>query len=79
MTTDHILLYSFVTVGVSLLLVPWVGWIYLAAVVVLGTWLIAGAVHLRANPDMAMRYFTATNGYLAGVFLAIAIDVLVLG
>ena len=41
--------------------------------------LIAGAVHLRANPDMAMRYFTATNGYLAGVFLAIAIDVLVLG
>ena len=79
MTTDHILLYSIVTVGVSLLLVPWVGWIYLASVVVLGVWLIAGAVHLRANPDMAMRYFTATNGYLAGVFLAVAIDVLVLG
>jgi len=79
MTTDHILLYSFVTVGVSLLLVPWVGWLYLAAVVVLGTWLITGAFHLRANPDMAMRYFTATNGYLAGVFLALAIDVLVLG
>ena len=79
MTTDHILLYSIVTVGVSLLLVPWVGWIYLAAVVVLGAWLISGAVHLRANPDMAMRYFTATNGYLAGVFLAVAIDVLVLG
>ena len=79
MTTDHILVYSIVTVGVSLLLVPWVGWIYLAAVVLLGSWLIAGAVHLRANPDMAMRYFTATNGYLAGVFLAVAIDVLVLG
>jgi len=26
-----------------------------------------------------MRYFTATNGYLAGVFLALAVDVLVLG
>ena len=79
MTTDHILLYSIVTVGVSLLLVPWVGWIYVAAAVVLGTWLIGGAVHLRANHEVAMRYFTATNGYLAGVFLAVAIDVLVLG
>lgn len=79
MTTNHILLYSIVTVGVSLLLVPWVGWIYVAAAVLLGTWLIGGAVHLRANPEMAMRYFAATNGYLAGVFLAVAIDVLVLG
>ena len=79
MTANHIVLYSFVTVGVSLLLAPWVGWIYLAAVVVLGAWLIAGAFHLRANSGMAMRYFTATNGYLAGVFLAVAIDVLVLG
>jgi heme O synthase-like polyprenyltransferase len=68
-----------VTVGVSLLLVPWVGWIYMAVVMLLGIWLIGGAVHLRMNPDMAMRYFTATNGYLAGVFLAVAIDVLVLG
>jgi protoheme IX farnesyltransferase len=79
MTADHILLYSFVTVGVSLLLVPWIGWIYLSAVVVLGAWLIAGAIHLRSHQDMAMRYFTATNGYLAGVFLAIAVDVLALG
>ena len=79
MTADHIVLYSFVTVGVSLLLVPWVGWIYLVTVIVLGGWLIAGAFRLRVNSDMAMRYFTATNGYLAGVFLAIAIDVLVLG
>ena len=79
MTANHIVLYSFLTVGVSLLLAPWLGWIYLAAVVVLGAWLIAGAFHLRANSGMAMRYFTATNGYLAGIFLALAIDVLVLG
>jgi len=79
MTTDHMLLYSFATVGVSLLLAPWIGWIYLSAVVLLGAWLVGGALHVRANPDNAMRYFTATNGYLAGVFLAIAIDVLVLG
>ena len=78
MTANHILLHSFVTVGVALFLVPWTGWIYLAAVVVLGSWLIAGAFHLRSHLDMAMRYVKATNGYLAGVFLAIAIDVLVL-
>ena len=79
MTADHILVHSFVTVGVALLLVPWMGWIYLATVVVLGVWLIAGANHLRSALDKAMSYFTATNGYLAGVFLAIAVDVLVLG
>jgi protoheme IX farnesyltransferase len=79
MTADHIFLHSFVTVGVALLLVPWIGWIYLAAVVLLGTWLITGANHLRSNLDKAMRYFTATNGYLAGVFLAIAVDVLAFG
>ena len=79
MTADHILLHSLVTVGVALLLVPWIGWIYLVSVVVLGAWLISGANHLRSNHDRAMNYFTATNGYLAGVFLAIAIDVLVLG
>lgn len=79
MTADHILFHSFVTVGVSLLLIPWIGWIYLAAVVVLGAWLITGANRLRSNSDRAMNLFTATNGYLAGVFLAVAIDVLVLG
>ena len=79
MTADHIFLHSFVTVGVALLLVPWIGWIYLVTVVVLGAWLIAGANRLRSNQDKAMRYFTATNGYLAGVFLAIAVDVLGLG
>lgn len=79
MTADHILFHSFVTVGISLLLIPWIGWIYLASVVVLGTWLITGANRLRSDQDRAMKFFTATNGYLAGVFLAIAVDVLVLG
>ncbi|MCL1692796.1 MAG: heme o synthase [Actinomycetia bacterium] len=79
MTADHIFLHSFVTVGIALLLVPWIGWIYLAAVVVLGAWLIYGASYLRSNLDKAMKYFTATNGYLAGVFLAIAVDVLAFG
>ena len=79
MTADHILLHSFVTVGVSLLLIPWIGWVYLGAVAALGAWLISGANRLRSDQERAMNFFTATNGYLAGVFLAIAVDALVLG
>jgi protoheme IX farnesyltransferase len=77
-TLDHIALYSLVTVGVSLLLAPWMGWIYFSAAVVLGAVLIGGAMRLRSHPQEAMRYFTATNVYLAGLFLAIAVDGLVL-
>ena len=77
-TLDHIALYSVVTAGVSLLLAPWMGWIYLSAAVVLGAVLITGAMHLRSHPQEAMRYFTATNVYLAGLFLAIAVDAIVL-
>jgi protoheme IX farnesyltransferase len=73
-TLDHIALYSVVTAGVSLLLVPWLGWIYAAAAVVLGAVLIGGALRLRTDPKEAMRYFTLTNVYLAGLFLAIAVD-----
>jgi protoheme IX farnesyltransferase len=77
-TTGYIVVFSFVTVGVSLLLVPWVGWIYFIAVLAFGAWLIFGAFRVRSSPDLAMRYFTATNAYLAGVFLALALDVLAL-
>jgi len=77
-TTGYIVIFSFVTVGVSLLLVPWVGWIYFIAVLGFGAWLVFGAFRVRSNPDLAMRYFTATNAYLAGVFLALAIGVLTL-
>ena len=77
-TLVHIALYSVVTAGVSLLLVPWMGWIYAVSAVGLGSVLIAGAFVLRLRPEQAMRYFTVTNVYLAGLFLAIAVDVLVL-
>jgi protoheme IX farnesyltransferase len=77
-TVNQISLYSVITVGVSLLLVPFMGWIYLIAAIGLGSLLIAGAFVLRARPNQAMRYFAATNGYLAGLFLAIALDGLLL-
>lgn len=79
-TTDQILVYSIVVAGVSLLLAPVapMGWVYLGAAVLLGAVLIYGAVRLRQEPDKAMRYFGYTNVYLAGVFVAMAVDRLVL-
>lgn len=77
-TLNQIALYSVLTAGVSLLLVPSMGWIYLIAAIGLGSVLIAGGFVLRARPNQAMRYFAVTNGYLAGLFLAIAVDGLLL-
>lgn len=73
-TLDQIAVYSVVTAGLSLALVPWMGWIYLAAALALGAGLVAGALGLRSRPEQAMRFFTVTNVYLAGLFLAIAVD-----
>lgn len=80
MTVGHIAVYSVVTVGVSFLLYPAVpmAWIYLTAALLLGGWLIVGALRLRRDADLAMKYFGVTNVYLAGIFLAIALDVLFL-
>ena len=77
-TLDQIAVYSVITAGVSLVLVLWMGWIYFVAAVALGALLIAGAFSLRLRPDQTMRFFTATNVYLAGLFLAIAVDGLLL-
>jgi len=77
-TLNQIAVYSVITAGVSLLLVLSMGWIYFVAAVSLGAMLIAGAFSLRLSPHQAMRFFTATNVYLAGLFLAIAVDGLLL-
>lgn len=78
---DHILAYSVVLVGVSLLLFATgaVGWIYLATAAELGAWLVYGTWRLRRDPGEAMRFFGYSNVYLAVLFLAIAIDPLLLG
>jgi len=77
-TLNQIAVYSVITAGVSLLLFPWAGWIYYVAAIGLGAVLITGAFALRLRPDQAMRYFTVTNIYLAGLFGAIAVDGLIL-
>lgn len=78
MTLQHIVLYSIVVAGVSLLLGPVVpmGFIYTTTAIVLGVMLIVGAERLRRRATHPMTYFGFTNLYLAGVFLAMAVDTL---
>lgn len=80
---DQILLYAGATVCTSLLLplVADVSWIYLAAAAGLGGWFVWRSYRLRRDPTPqgAIRLFSASNAYLAGVFIAVAADVLVLG
>jgi protoheme IX farnesyltransferase len=78
-TLDHIVRYSMLVAGVSLLpyTVGVVGLFYLSVAVVLGIALVVAALRLRRLPTEAMRFFGWTNLYLAGVFLAMAVDVLV--
>jgi protoheme IX farnesyltransferase len=79
-TFDLIVWYSFVTVGVSLLLIPeaGLGWIALGVTLVAAVGMIGYAVLLRSDRSKAMRYFGYTNVYLAAVFLALLVDRVVL-
>ncbi len=78
-TLDHIVTYTAVLVGVSLMLYATgaVGTLYLAAAIVLGAGLFAAAWRLRTHTDEAMRFFTWSNGYLALLFLAMLGDALI--
>ena len=80
-TLDHIVRYSLLVAGVSLLpyTVGAVGVLYLVAAVALGVALVMAAFRLRRQPSEAMRFFGWTNLYLTGIFLAMAVDALVRG
>jgi len=77
----QILAYTVVVVAVSLTLplVASVGAIYLAAASAVGVVFIVQAVRLRLDPSSirAIAFFSLSNGYLALLFAAIALDVLV--
>jgi protoheme IX farnesyltransferase len=75
-TLDHILAYSVVLVGVSFLLIPTgvVGLPYTIVAVILGAVVIGASVRLRRHEDQAIRYFLASNVYLAALFAAMAVD-----
>lgn len=77
-TTRHILAYTVVLAGATLILIPVgrMGALYLAASVVLGALFVAGAVRLRQRPTMpsAMALFRFSIVYLALLFGAVALD-----
>jgi len=85
----QILVYSWAMVATTLALwwVADLGWLYGALTILAGTWFLAEAhgLHARARRDetgarvMAMRLFHGSITYLTAVFLAVALDVLLLG
>jgi len=84
----RILIYSVITVAVSLVLWPVTptGWLYPTVAAAAGAWLIVESVTLlrRARAGLSdaalqpMRLFHWSNSYLAIVFIAAAVDALVL-
>jgi protoheme IX farnesyltransferase len=81
-TRKQIVLYTIMMVAVSMLLQPFgMGWIYLVSAVLLGGWFIRLALTLLMNPSKALarRTFFFSIWYVAGIFLAMSVDALVLG
>jgi heme o synthase len=78
-TTRKMLLYTGLMVAISLLLVPVAGmrWIYLCAAIVLGAWFLWDTWRVFRRPEDAMRLFTTSTVYLAALFGAVMLDVLV--
>ncbi len=79
--SHQILGYSFVVVATTLVLVPVasMGVVYTASAVVLGLAFVAQAVFLVRDltPERALKLFIFSNIYLALLFAAVAVDVLV--
>jgi protoheme IX farnesyltransferase len=83
-TSKHILVYSILTVALSfsLLFDSQMRLIYSLFAAVLGAWFVAEAFFLYKDAEQLhrgrfMRFFHISNGYLAVLFIAIAIDALV--
>lgn len=75
----QIVLFSWLMVGWSLLLVPVTSWVYATVAVLAGGWFVLLAHRLyagirRGDPANPMRLFHLSNTYLALVFVAIAVD-----
>ncbi len=81
-TTRQILLYTAVLVGVTLVPLVWhvLGWVYLAAAAALGAGFLWLALGLRRDPSprRAALLFHYSLAYLALLFVAMAIDPLLL-
>lgn len=75
-TLANIFWYSVVAAGVTVLLVPVVGfgWIFAVTAVVLSVLFVALAWRLRSDRSRAMKYFVFSNLFLSGVFLSMMVD-----
>ena len=80
-TVRQILVYSVVLVATSLLLIPigHVGLLYAVAAVLLGASFVVGALRLRSQPTTprAVALFHFSIAYLAMLFAAVGVDVLI--
>jgi protoheme IX farnesyltransferase len=75
----QIVVYSWVMVVWTLLLVPATGWVYTAFALVSGGWFLVVAHRLyaavrRGEPGRPMKLFHMSNTYLTLVFVALAVD-----
>ncbi len=80
-TTRSIMVYSAQLIFISLALVPVgdMGWIYLVAALVMGFGLMFQAYWVAREPSTSMRLFGFSNVYLAVLFAAVLVDVIVGG
>lgn len=81
-TRKQIVLYTIMMVAVSLLLQPFgMGWIYLISAVALGGYFLRLALQLLSSPSKARarRTFFFSIWYVAGIFLAMSVDRMILG
>lgn len=78
-TTRQIMIYTAELILVSLLLVPAaeLSWVYLIASFTLGGGLMIHAYRVARDPSRAMKMFGYSNIYLAALFAAVWVDVLV--
>ena len=77
--TKQILVYTWLTVLTTLVLVPAAGVVYAAVALVAGAWFLLMAHQLyagvrRGEPVKPLRLFLQSNNYLAVVFCALAVD-----
>ncbi len=80
-TTLMIMIYSAELILVSVLLVPVadLGWVYLLSAFSLGGGLMWHAYRVAREPDRAMKLFGYSNIYLAALFAAVWVDVVIGG
>ena len=81
-TSRQIVLYSWLTVVVSLGLVPAASWIYLVVAIVSGVAFLGVATKLhsgimRGEDVKPLRLFILSNNYLAALFLGVSFDAVI--